>query len=66
MIASEDPHKQTGHKEADQSASGEGQHPGQHHFLDHREIDGRQTLDRTDAHDGGRFGVRGGNGQAEQ
>ena len=61
----EDEHEQFGHDVTDDAAAGECEHPGEHHVLDHAEVDGGQALDRADAHDGAGLGVRGGHGNAE-
>ena len=52
------------HHETDEAAAREREYPGEHHVLDHAEVDGREALDRAHAHDGARLDMRGGNRDA--
>ena len=58
-------HEQFGHYEADETATREGEHPGEHHVAHHAEVDGGEAAYRAHAHDGAGLGVRGGDGDAE-
>lgn len=62
----ENGHEQLCHNKADKPAARKGEHPGEHHVLYHAEVDGRKAFHRAHAHNGGGFGVCGGNRDAEQ
>lgn len=64
MIRLDEEQEELCHEEADEAAAGEGEDPGEQHIFDNAKVDGREALDRADAHDGGGLDVGGGNRDA--